>query len=94
MIIPVFVILFHEIQTCISIYLQGVPEKSWFLNFPADISGAGNLGHSGPLWATWATLGHFWPLGPLWATLGHLGHFGPPGPPGLLWATLGHFGPL
>ena len=85
--------------------LQGVPEKSWFLNFPADISGAGNLGHSGPLWATWATLGHFGPLwatwatlghfgpfGPLWATLGHLGHFGPFGPLWAIWATLGHLG--
>ena len=61
------------------IYVQGVPEKNWFLNFPADLS-------FGPLWAIWATLGHLensGPFGPLWAiwtTLGHLGHFGPFGP--------------
>ena len=48
-------------------------------------------GPLGPLWAIWATLGHFGPLGPLSATLGHLGHYGPFGPH---WATFGHLGHL
>ena len=77
---------------CEILTLQGVPEKSWFLNFPADVP-------FGPLWAIWATLGH---SGPLWATLGHfgllwatwatLGHFAHSGPFGPLWATFGHLG--
>ena len=64
------------IRTCVIIItpkvcIQGVAQKSWFLNFPAC-----HLGHQalvqGPIWATLVHLGHF---GPFWATLGLLGHF-------------------
>ena len=59
--------------------IQGVPQKSFFLNLPADMV-------SITLWVFWtilAILGNFQPFGPFWAIgdiLGLLGHSGPFGP--------------